>query len=219
MQKLIKGIHSFPAGQFGCSRGLFSRSAYHEPHSPALLITCADAGLLAEHLTQAHPDGFCFASGLGTFVPPANAVADGEDDSLAATIEYAVRVLQVGDIVVCGHSPCGAMTTLLRGSPLSPSQTNLSRWLEQIAPLRDLIHLHYPHLNRPAERHRAAELESMLLSLANLPTYPCVRERLNQGTLHLHGWFYETVTRELFAYDPVAGQLELLTAIGEGRHA
>ncbi|MBE0541212.1 MAG: carbonic anhydrase [Verrucomicrobia bacterium] len=219
MQPILAHIHPLRSETFGGSRELLHRSSRDGRHSPALLITCADAGLLAEHLTQTNPDGFCFASDLGTFVPPANAVADGEDDSLAATIEYAVRVLQVGDIVVCGHSPCGAMATLLRGSPLIPSQSSLAWWLEQTAPFRDLIHLHDPHLTRLAERHRAAELESVLLSLANLPTYPCVRERLNQGTLHLHGWFHEHATRELFAYDPVAGQLELLTAIGEGRRA
>lgn len=217
MQPQLENLHRFPLETFGSSRELLDRSARDGKHPPALLITCADAGLLAERLTQANPDGFCFASGLGTFVPPASAVADGEDDSLAATIDYAVRVLRASDIVVCGHSRCCAMAALLRGSLSGSSQDNLTWWLERTAPLRDLIQAYYAHLTDNAQRQRAAELETVLVSLENLPTYPCVRERLDQGALHLHGWFFNTATGELFAYSPAAGQFEPLMTLAEGR--
>lgn len=217
MQPLLENLHQFRPETFGSARELLHRASRNEQHSPALLITCADAGLLAERITPTNSTGFCFASGLGTFVPPASAVADGEDDSMAATIDYAVRVLRASDIVVCGHSRCCAMAALLRGSLSGSSQDNLTWWLQQTAPLRDLIQAHYAHLTDNAQRQRAAELETVLVSLENLPTYPCVRERLDQGALHLHGWFFNTATGELFAYNPASGQFELLMTFAEGR--
>ncbi|MEN9401760.1 MAG: carbonic anhydrase [Verrucomicrobiota bacterium] len=217
MQPLLENLHQFRPENFGASRDLLHRASHHEPPPPALLVTCADAGLLAERLTESNPDGFCFASGLGTFVPPANAVADGDDDSLVATLDYAVRVLRVRAIVVCGHSRCCAMATLLRGSLPGTPQANLAWWLERAAPLRDLIQSHYAHLTDNAERQRAAELEAVLISVENLPGYPCVRERLEEGVLHLHGWFFNAATAELFTYNPVTGRFELLMTFAEGR--
>lgn len=217
MQPLLENLHQFRPENFGASRDLLHRASHNEPPPPALLVTCADAGLLAERLTESNPDGFCFASGLGTFVPPANAVAGAGDDSLAATLDYAVRVLRVRDIVVCGHSRCYAMAAILRGSLPGAPQDNLAWWLQRTAPLRELIQSRYGHLTDPAQRQRAAEQETVLVSLEHLPTYPCVRECLDQGTLHLHGWFFNTATAELFTYNPVTGRFELLMTFAEGR--
>lgn len=219
MQRLLEGIHHIRREAFGCSRELFNRPSCNGEHPPALVITCADAGLLVERITQSHSDGFYCASGLGTFVPPASAADGHECDSIAATIEYAVRVLRVGHIVVCGHSPCGALAALMHGSLAGTAQPHLVWWLERVAPIQDLVRSRYAYLTTDAERQRAAELEGVLISLENLPTYPCVQERLNRGALHLHGWFCKTATGELFAYDPATGQFELLMAFGQGRRA
>jgi carbonic anhydrase len=216
MQPLLENLHRFRPESFGVARDLLQHAPLHEPPA-ALLVTCADAGLLAELLTQTNPDGFCLASGLGTFVPPAGAFADGNDDSLAATLDYAVRVLHVRDIVVCGHSRCCATATILRGSLPGAPRDYLSRWLQRTAPLRDLILAHYMHLTDPAQRQRAAEQETVLVSLEHLFTYPCVRERLDRGALHLHGWFFDTPTGELFVYNPAAGRFELLMTFADGR--
>lgn len=216
MQRLIEGIHTFRASRFSDSHGLLNRPSRDDRQSETLLITCADAGLLAERLTQDHAHGFYCASGLGTFVPPADTVAEGDADSIAATIDYAVRVLEVGDIVVCGHSPCGALAALMHGSLSGTSQPHLAWWLKRVAPIQDLVRSRYAHLLNDAERRHAAELESVLLSLENLSTYACVQEQLNCGALHLHGWFFKTATEEMFAYDPAGEQFELLMAFGEG---
>lgn len=216
MQRLIEGVHRFQRETFGNSLELFNRPSRNGQQPPTLLITCADAGLLAERISLNRPDGFHCATGLGTFIPPASA-ADGHD-SIVATIEYAVRVLQVGDIVVCGHSPCGAMAALIHGLLAGTSQPHLAWWLERVAPIQDLVRSRYAHLINDAERQHAAELETVLLSLENLPTHPCVQEQLNRGALHLHGWLFKTATGELFAYEPATGQFEPLMAFGEGRH-
>jgi carbonic anhydrase len=195
----------------------FRNATMYLSSSTVLLITCPDAGLLAERLTESHPDGFCFATVLGAFVPPASAVDDSCDDSLVATLEYAVRVLCVRDIVVCGHSRCRAMATLMRTSLPGANRAQVTWWLERTAPLRDVIQSRYAHLTDNDPCQRAAELEAVLVSLENLPTYPCVRERLDAGTLRLHGWFFKSANGELFAYNPAAGQFELLMTFAERR--
>ena len=218
MQRLIEGVHRFQRETFGNSRELLNPPAPNGQQRPALLITCADAGLLTEQISLNRPDGFHCATGLGTFIPPASTTDGNDSDSIVATIEYAVRVLRVSDIVVCGHSPCGAMATLMHGSFVGTSQPHLAGWLERVAPIHDLVRSRYAHLTGDAERQHAAELECVLISLENLPTHPCVQEQLNRGALHLHGWFSKTATGELFAYDLATGQFEPLMAFGEGRH-
>jgi carbonic anhydrase len=212
----LEHLRRFARETLGFSRELLDRSARNGKHPPALLVTCADAEPLAERLTQANPDGFCFASELSAFVPPASAVADADADALAATIEYAVRVLRVSDIVVCGHSHCRAMATLMRASLPGANQAQVTWWLERTAPLRDLIQSRYAHWTDHAQRQRAAELEAVLVSLENLPSYTCVREKLDLGTLRHHGWHFESATGELFAYNPAAGQFELLMTFAGG---
>lgn len=88
-----------------------------------------------------------------------------------------------------------------------------------ITPIQDLVRSRYAHLIDDAVRQHVAELESVLLSLENLPTHPCGQEQLNRGALHPHGWFFKTATRELFACEPATGQFEPLMALGDGRHA
>lgn len=217
MQPLGQNSHSCRPETSGSARELLLHASHHETQPSALLITCADAGLLAERLTENNPDGFCFASVLGTFVSPAGAVADGCDDSLVAAIEYAVRILRVRDLVVCGHSGCCAVAAFLQGSLPGATQDNLARWLERTAPPRELSQLRNAHLPDKAQRQRAAELDSVLRSLDNLCTYPCVRERLDEGRLRLHGWFFNKAHGELLAYNPAAGDFELLMTVAEGR--
>ena len=131
-------------------------------------------------------------------------------NSTAAAIEYAVHVLGVADIVVCGHTQCGAMTALLDGLPEPAAMPHTAAWLEIAAPVRE----HRPTATtdiwtRP-ERVTAAAAENILLALENLHGYPAVAERLNAGNLRLHGWCFKIDTAEMFAYEPGVGQFQPL---------
>ena len=152
MQRLIEGVHRFQRETFGNSRELLIPPSHNGQQRPALLITCADAGLLAERISLNRPDGFFCATGLGTFIPPARTTDGNDSDSIVATIEYAGRVLQVGDIIVCGHSSCGAVGALMHGSLSGTSQPHLAWWLERVAPIQDLVRSRYAHLINDAER-------------------------------------------------------------------
>ena len=112
-----------------------------------------------------------------------------------------MEVLNVQDIVVCGHSQCGAVAQLMKGTQIEAAP-HLTEWLELAAPVRSIVKREYSHLTKEEEVIRAAEEENVLFALENLHTYPGVKSRLDRGVLHLHGWFFKIATAELFAYDP-----------------
>jgi carbonic anhydrase len=204
MQRLIAGVHKFRAGEFGRYRELFRNLARQGQKPHTLFITCSDSRVLAELITQSQPGDLFVVKNVGNIVPPATVT--GSTNSTAAAIEFAVEVLQVSDIVVCGHSQCGAMEALMQ--PGSPPQTmpNLSEWLRVAGSVRGIIQREYKHLTNDAERTTAAAEENVLFALENLHSYPPVQRRLGDGSLHLHGWFFKIATAELFAFDPEANQ-------------
>jgi carbonic anhydrase len=204
MQRLIEGVHKFRAGEFGRYRELFRKLARQGQNPHTLFITCSDSRVLAELITQSQPGDLFVVKNVGNIVPPANVT--GSTNSTAAAVEFAVEVLRVGDIVVCGHSQCGAMDALMRRDPTVTSMPNLDEWLRVAEPVRRIIRTEYKHLDGDAERTTASAEENVLFALENLHSYPVVQRRLADGTLHLHGWFFKIATAELFAFDPEANQ-------------
>lgn len=217
MQHLVEHRHPFRRETFGDSRELLHQLARNGEAPPVLLITCPDAGLLAEHLAPQSVASIHCASALGAFVPAATAADSGDADSIATAIEFALPTTGGGHIVVCGHSPCCALSTLLGRAHPATRSPQLDWWRKETAPLRRLVQAHYAYLPTDAARHKAAEQESVLLSLENLPGYPCVRERLSRGPLQLHGWFFHRPSGQLFAYAAATGHFEPLMMLAQGR--
>src|SRR5579871_4663517 len=176
MQRLIEGVHKFRREEFGRYRELFARLSREGQNPHTLFITCSDSRVLAELVTQSQPGDLFVVKNAGNIVPPADVT--GSTNSTAAAIEYALEVLGVGDIVVCGHTQCGAMTALLNGLPNASAMLHLSAWLEIAAPVRDLVKREYTQLD-PAARVTAAAAENVLLALENLRGYRAVTDRLN----------------------------------------
>src|SRR6188768_365465 len=119
MQKLIEGVHKFQQDEFGDYRKLFRKLSREGQNPHTLFITCSDSRVLAELITQSKPGDLFVVKNIGNVVPPATAT--GSTNSTAAAIEFAVELLEVSDIVVCGHSQCGAMSALLGESPVGDS--------------------------------------------------------------------------------------------------
>lgn len=204
MQQLIEGVHRFAADEFGRYRELFQRLSREGQQPHTLFITCSDSRVIAELLTQSHPGDLFVVKNVGNIVPPSH--VRGETNSTAAAIEFAVEVLGVRDVVVCGHSQCGAIHALLQGVERSDSKRHLVDWIEVAAPVRKIIETNYRHLTDTESRLRAAEEENVLFALENLKTYPCVEQKIAQRSLRIHGWFFRIATAELYAYDPVLRQ-------------
>jgi carbonic anhydrase len=193
MEQLIAGVHKL--SQDG-----------QNPHT--LFITCSDSRVLAELITQSKPGDLFVVKNVGNIVPPSSAT--GSTNSTAAAIEFAVETLRVNDIVICGHSQCGAMSALLGENPADKSMPHLREWLKLATPVLETMRSQYIHLAKMGERIDAAAAENVLFALENLHSYPCVQDRLMDGTLRLHGWFFQIATAELFAYDPELLQFQPL---------
>lgn len=208
MQKLIKGIHKFRENEFGKYKRLFQRLSSNGQNPHTLFITCSDSRVLAELITQSKPGDLFVVKNVGNIIPPASLT--GGTNSTAAAIEFAVQTLGVSDIVVCGHSFCGAMVGLLSNLQDQANMPNLSDWLEIAAPVRKLIKDNYSHLETEEQRITAAAQENVLFGLENLQTYPFIESRLQEGTLNLHGWFFKIATAEMFAYDSITQQFQII---------
>jgi carbonic anhydrase len=208
VQKLLEGVHRFRNDAFGNYRTLFRKLSQDGQNPHTLFITCSDSRVLAELITQSKPGDLFVVKNVGNIVPPAHVT--GSTNSTAAAIEFAVTVLQVNDIVVCGHSQCGAMAGLLGGSPVTDATPHLRDWLGLAAPVFDVVARQYAHLASESARLDLAAAENVLFGLDNLYSYSCVQEALATGTLRLHGWFFKIATAELFAYDPETRQFSPL---------
>jgi carbonic anhydrase len=210
MQRLIEGVHKFRTEEFGHYRRLFRKLSQQGQNPHTLFITCSDSRVLAELITHSQPGDLFVVKNVGNIVPPSN--VRGDTNSTAAAIEFAVENLRVNDIVICGHSQCGAISALLDKKPVSASTPHLRDWLNLAAPVLETVKKDYAHLPGTIERETAAAEENVLFGLDNLHSYSCVQERLMDGTLRLHGWFFKIATAELFAFDPETRQFLPLVA-------
>src|SRR5580693_7688312 len=210
MQRLMEGVHRFRHDAFGNYRKLFRKLSREGQNPHTLFITCSDSRVLAELITQSKPGDLFVVKNIGNIVPPASVT--GDTNSTAAAIEFAVVNLRVSDIVICGHSQCGAIAAMLGHAPMGDSTPHLRSWLHLAQPVLETLKKDYGHLKTPEEHETAAAEENVLYGLDNLHSYPCVQDRLVDGTLRLHAWFFKIATAELFAYDPDKRQFLPLTS-------
>ncbi len=202
MQKLLAGLRQFQrehAARYGSVFAQLSRQGQN-PHT--LLVTCSDSRVVASLLTQSQPGDLFIVKNIGNIVPPADTPTGSH--SVAAAIEYAVSVLRVVDIVVCGHTQCGAMQALLEGLPTHAPLPHLRAWLVLAEAIRDRLP------PDAADKLTVAAEENVRLALRNLTTYPCVAQRMADGELRIHGWMFCVATAEMFALDPVSQQFHPL---------
>jgi carbonic anhydrase len=199
VQKLLDGIHHFQNETFLPLQKLFERLAEGQ-HPDTLFITCSDSRIDPTLLTNAQPGDLFILRNAGNIIPPHGAGTGGE----AATIEFAVTALGVKDIIICGHSHCGAMLGLLHPESVA-SLPDMSSWLSHAEMTRRIIQDNYSHLEAEALLTATIE-ENVLVQLEHLRTLPVVGSRLVRGDLHLHGWVYVIETGAVFAYDVESGQ-------------
>lgn len=197
MKKLIEGLHRFQAGYFESHRDLFE-SLSHGQHPRILFVTCSDSRIDPNLITQANVGDLFVIRNAGNIIPPFGATNGGE----GASVEYAIAALGIEQVIVCGHSHCGAMKGLLKMSKLAEDMPLVYEWLKQAEATRRLIKDNYSHLSGE-NLLRITVAENVLTQLENLSTYPVVRSRLHQGKLSLHGWIYSIETGEVLTYDPL----------------
>ena len=214
MQKLVQGVHKFQNEVFGSQKELFQRLGSGQKPE-ALFVTCSDSRVVSNLVTQADPGTLFELQNAGNIVPPYGAEQGG---SSAATVEYAVSVLKVRDIVVCGHSHCGAMTALTEPESNLDAVPAVKSWLGHAETTRRIVQENYQHLAHDKRRHvMAAVEENVLVQLENLRTHPCVAAALARKELNLHAWVYKFETGEVFAYCSRTEQYVPLAEVDEAQ--
>lgn len=184
-ERLIRGLRRFRQESFPRQRDRFRRLVEEGQHPGTLFIGCSDSRVVPDLLTDAAPGDLFVARNVGALVPPHDPDADAGCGETAAAVEYAVRVLEVADVIVCGHSHCGAVRALY--DPPAVPVPGVERWIELARDAK----LETAADGRPDEATlRRTERRSIALQLERLAAYPAVRERVGEGELALHGWHY-----------------------------
>jgi carbonic anhydrase len=199
MQKLVKGIHSFRNGYFATHRQMFEQLATAGQQPETLFITCSDSRVVPNLITNAAPGELFIIRNVGNVVPRRDLPG-----GTAAAIQYAIEVLKVENIIICGHTQCGAMQAILNPARMENLEY-VKRWLAQTDRVRKVIEERYAHLGAEA-RVTAAVQENVLTQLENLREYSFIAERLEAGSLRISGWVFDLANGEIFDYDPASGE-------------
>lgn len=195
LDRLVSGVQRFRQEMMTHYGGLFRKLAQGQtPHT--LFITCSDSRIDPNLITSTVPGELFIVRNVGNLIP-----GFGKDETPAegAAVEFAIGVLNVKDIVVCGHSGCGAMNAILSGSLFSEDAKknfpSLSKWLLHASTLKN-------QLPPEATADQAAEMNAVV-QLENLKTYPLIQERLQRGEIKLHAWYYDIGDGKLQEWDEV----------------
>lgn len=200
MNELIGRVFHFEKTVFPASGELFAKLAADGQAPKALMISCADSRIVPEQILQAQPGDLFVCRNAGNIVPPYATMNGG----VSSTVEYAVAALGVRDIIVCGHSGCGAMNALAYPEGLD-RMPNVAAWLRHGAAAEHVVSTCSPHLE-PAERIHAISLENVIAQIAHLRTHPSVAAAIARGDLALHGWFVDIHAGQVLALDGDTGQ-------------
>jgi carbonic anhydrase len=209
MQRLIDGYAKFRTKVFPQHSKLLERLAREQQQPQALFICCSDSRVMPEMVMQCEPGDLFPCRNAGNLVPPSTETGSG----VAATIEYAVRVLKVKDAIVCGHSDCGAMKALLDGNDLDTLPVVRS-WLEHAGPSsRWLTRMLKDGTSMTTEQRLWAVTEAnVIMQMQNLCQHPAVAEAVQARSLNLHGWMYDIASGGLRSFDSAQGTFRSLIA-------
>lgn len=193
MQRLIEGFQRFQAGYYAERRALYERLASEGQRPRAMVIACADSRVDPQLLFQADPGELFVLRNVANLAPPYQ--PDARYHGASAALEFAVKSLEVEDIVVLGHAQCGGVAALLQGSA---SETDfIGPWMSIAAAARAVA-----AAAAPADAQRLCEHETVRISVRNLLTFPWIRDRVATGRLRLHGCWFDLAAGELVQLRP-----------------
>jgi carbonic anhydrase len=197
---LVAGLQRFKREVFPAYRDQYRRLVKEGQRPNTLFLGCADSRVVPDLLTSSLPGELFVVRNVGAFVPPFE--PDSGFHGTSAGIEFAVLSLGVRDIVVCGHSHCGAIRALYD----APDQRtpHINRWLDLARPAQ---------LDEApgAEVLRRTERRSIAVQLERLLGYPMVKDRVDRGDLCLHGWYYVIEEGNVLALSVATGDFESIS--------
>jgi len=202
---VIGRVFDFEKRVFPSQNDLYARLVADGQSPKALMISCADSRIVPEQIMQADPGDLFVCRNAGNIVPPHASQLGG----VTATVEYAVMVLGVRDIIVCGHSDCGAMKALATDADLS-SMPNVAAWLRHSHAAQKVCRENYSTDLSPAEKLRNMALENVVVQLSHLRTHPSIASGIARGDIALHGWYVDIHAGLVLGLDGETGRFMAL---------
>lgn len=200
MEKILAGVRAFQREDFPKERKNFERLAAKTQQPRALFITCSDSRLHPNLITRTEPGDLFLIRNAGNMIPPYGGMSGGE----VATVEYSVAVLGIRNIIVCGHSQCGAMSAMLKENGVDGLPA-VAQWFRNAESTLRIVHTKYAHL-KGDDLLLAATEENVLVQMNHLSTHPQVAARLSSGQLRIFGWYYDIATGRVLQYHQASGQ-------------
>lgn len=197
MKKLIQGIIDFRQNLADENRALFSKLALGQKPD-ALFIACSDSRVVPNLFASTNPGDLFVLRNIGNLIPPVS--ASPQDNSSLAVIEFAVFSLNVADIIICGHSDCGAMQALVTGFNTGCSCPHLESWLkfgeESVNKVRRGLTID-PSLSEVNQISQVNVLQQM----EHITSFPFIQERIEKKQLRVHGWWFDIAQADVYCYE------------------
>jgi carbonic anhydrase len=198
MQKLIAGIVDFRRNTQESYREMFGRLATGQ-FPDSLFIACSDSRVVPNTFASTDPGDLFVVRNVGNLVPPCDPAGHSSaDESEAAAIEFAIQNLSVKNIIVCGHSECGAMGAIVSGRK-NVKLPNLRSWLRHGELALTLLREGKAPDPSLKEANQLSQL-NVLLQIENIKSYPIVQKRIDDGTLGVHAWWFDIAKADVYAY-------------------
>ena len=208
VDKLMMGYHRYRDGSYRESQPLIEDLVTRGQHPDVAVVACSDSRVDPAILFQADPGDLFMVRNVANLVPPME--EEGTYHGTSAALEFAVLGLGVKHIIVLGHAHCGGIKMMMEPQPYDSAFKYVPSWVSMLSAAHRRV-LATMSKAGPEACTRACEQNAVLVSLENLTTFPWVRERVEAGSLQLHGWYVDIAVPELSAYDWEAGKF---TAFG-----
>ncbi len=202
MKELFEGAIKFQEEDFVEYQELYeSLKKQQNPHT--LFISCADSRVVPNIITNSDPGDLFVVRNIGNIIPPYTESNSMRSGYLATTsaIEYALTILDVQNIIVCGHSNCGACSAIFEPPENLKDAPYVQKWLKLLEPAKQKVLAQNP--SSRAKKIWLAEQINVELQLENLMTYPFVEEKFDRGELSVYGWYYIIETGEILNYNMI----------------
>ncbi|HEB86072.1 MAG TPA: carbonic anhydrase [Gammaproteobacteria bacterium] len=204
IEQLIAGYRRFRGGYYEANRERLVDLARYGQSPRIAVVACCDSRVDPAVITDSTPGELFVVRNVANLVPPCE--GEGIWHGTSAALQFAVCGLEVEDLVVLGHARCGGIRSLLEGPGGDRAGDKfIADWMSVADEARKRV-LDRADLPTLEEQAHACELAAIEISLANLETFPWIRERTEQARLHLHGWYYDMMSGDLLQLDASSGR-------------
>lgn len=204
-RQLIQGFLRFREQHFVHNDALYRQLVEHGQTPNTLVVACCDARVDPSLVLDCAPGDLFVIRNVANLVPPAE--NQGQYHGTSAALEFGVRNLGVQHIIVLGHAHCGGIRSLVETGGVNNPDSFIDDWMRLVEDARVEVVKEMPGTS-VENQARACEQRAILISLHNLMTFPWVRERVEGGSLFLHGWYFDIEHGQLLRYDAAANAFE-----------